>query len=72
MPGHALTCIVLFVFLTPWAPCSSECLSTSEYLCVKSRSMLLLLMLEAFPPVGPVDLFQFMFALIFQFACTPV
>lgn len=30
MPGHALTRTVRFVFLTPWVPCSSKCLSTSE------------------------------------------
>lgn len=57
MPGHALTCTVLFVFLTPWVPCSSKCLSTSESECEESVYAFLL-MLEAFTPVGPVDLFH--------------
>lgn len=78
MPGHALTCTVLFVFLTPWVPCSSKCLSTSESECEESVYAFLLT-LEALTPVGPVDLFhvflwstQFVFELIFHFASTPV
>lgn len=58
MPGPALTCRVLFVFLTLWAPCSSECLSTSESVCEQSVYAFIL-MLEALPLVVPVDLFHF-------------
>lgn len=57
MPGHALTCTVLFVFLTPWIPCSSKCLSSSESECEESVYAFLL-MLEALTPGGPVDLFH--------------
>lgn len=58
MPGPASTCTVLFVFLTPRAPCSSECLSTSESMCEQSVYAFIL-MLETLPLVVPVDLFHF-------------